>query len=129
MNIWSHFRKAQPKPHNQSWPIIVGGFYRSGTSLLRRLLDGHSRIHCGPEVKFWRDFYSDYIDDDLKHLRFFKTARSLGLPEDQLLSIFGNAYVEFLEQATRHHNKKRWADKNPENLLYLRQWNQLLDEK
>jgi hypothetical protein len=25
-------------------PIIIGGCYRSGTSLLRRMLDGHSRI-------------------------------------------------------------------------------------
>ncbi len=31
------------------WPIVVGGCLRSGTSLVRRLLDSHTRIHCGPE--------------------------------------------------------------------------------
>ena len=30
-------------------PIIVGGCFRSGTSLVRRLLNAHSRIFCGPD--------------------------------------------------------------------------------
>jgi Sulfotransferase family len=41
---------------SDSRPIVVGGCYRSGTSLVRRLLDSHPRIHCGPEVKLFRDY-------------------------------------------------------------------------
>lgn len=37
-------------------PIIIGGCYRSGTTLLRRLLDSHSNVHCRPEVKFFNDY-------------------------------------------------------------------------
>ena len=33
-------------------PIFVIGCFRSGTSLLRRILDSHSRIACPPESKF-----------------------------------------------------------------------------
>ncbi len=107
-------------------PIIVGGFYRSGTSLTRRLLDAHSRIHCGPEVKFFKDLRGDYLDDPLGHVRFFSTLPSLGLELDEIRDIFGRAFIEAHELATHKAGKVRWADKNPENVLYLEQWKHLL---
>ncbi len=107
-------------------PIIVGGFYRSGTSLVRRLLDSHSNIHCPPEIKFMKDFYGDYLKDDLAHVRFFKTVRALGLEEGELLNVFGKAYIQARESACLKLGKKRWADKNPENVLYLNRWDELL---
>jgi hypothetical protein len=108
-------------------PVIVGGFYRSGTSLVRRLLDSHTRIHCGPEVKFFRDFHADYLDveDPIAHLRFMSTARSL-LPEHDLLEILGAAFVKIHERAALQAGKPRWADKTPENLVFLDEWQRLL---
>jgi hypothetical protein len=110
-------------------PIVVGGCYRSGTSLVRRLLDSHSRIHCGPEVKFFRDFYANYIDveDPIAHLRFLTTAGSL-LPERERLEVLGGAFVELHERAARRAGKPRWADKVPENMVFLGQWERLLGE-
>ncbi len=112
----------------QDTPIIVGGFFRSGTSLVRRLLDSHSAISCVPEVKFFRDFFSNYSADRLAHLRFFSSVRSTGLSEKELLDIFGHAFIKCHEQAAKMSGKRRWADKNPENLIYLPQWQQLLGE-
>jgi hypothetical protein len=109
------------------WPIVVGGCHRSGTSLTRRILDAHPRIHCGPEVPFFRDFYGDYREDALEHLRFSTTVRSM-LPEDELLDVLGHAFVEVHERAARSAGKARWADKAPENVLYLRQWQSLLGD-
>lgn len=108
-------------------PIIVGGCFRSGTSLVRRLLNAHSRIYCGPEVKFFRDFYGDYFQDPLKHLRFAHSARSM-LSDDDLLGLLGRAFIDMHEQAAAQAGKVRWADKNPENVLYLAQWQRLLND-
>ncbi|MND63277.1 Sulfotransferase domain protein [compost metagenome] len=109
-------------------PIIVGGFYRSGTSLIRRLLDSHSRIYCGPEVKFLKDFYGEYIGDDLAHARLFSTVRSSPLSEHELLRIFGRAFIEFHTSAAARSGKIRWADKNPENVIHLKDWELLLSQ-
>lgn len=116
--------------NRDSHPIVVGGCYRSGTSLVRRLLDSHPRIHCGPEVKFFRDFHTDYLDveDPIPHLRFMATARSL-LSEGDLLEIFGGALVEIHERAARAAGKPRWADKVPENVVFLDEWQRLLGEE
>ena len=111
----------------QGAPIIIGGFYRSGTSLVRRLLDSHPNIYCGPEVKFFRDFFGNYINDPLANLRFFSSARTMGIEENQLLDIFGDAFIKAHELAMKLSGKRRWADKNPENLIYLEQWHYLLD--
>ncbi len=108
-------------------PIVVGGCHRSGTSLVRRILNAHSRIYCGPEIKFFRDFYADYFQDGIAHLRFTATARAM-LPENEALEILGAAFVRMHEQAARNHAKARWADKCPENVLYLEQWQRLLGE-
>jgi hypothetical protein len=112
-----------------SRPIVVGGCYRSGTSLVRRLFDSHPRIHCGPEVKLFRDFYDDYIgvEDSGAHLRFLATARSL-LPEDEVLEILGGALVEMHERAARAAGKARWADKVPENVVFLDEWQRILGD-
>jgi Sulfotransferase family len=109
-------------------PIIVGGCHRSGTSVIRRILNAHSRIHCGPEVKFFRDFFSDYFHDPIHHLRFTTTARSL-LPQPELFDLLGQAFLAVHEQAAALAGKPRWADKNPENVLYLAEWQRLLDTR
>ena len=109
----------------RSWPIVVGGCHRSGTSLVRRILNAHSRIFCGPEVKFFRDFFADYKEDPIRRLRFFSTARAV-LSEEELLEIFGKSFVALHDRAAAQAGKSRWADKNPENVLYLPQWQRLL---
>jgi hypothetical protein len=85
-------------------------------------------VHCGPEVPFFRDFYGDYFEDPLRHLRFTTAARTL-LPEDELLAVLGRAFVELHEQAAARRGKGRWADKAPENVLYLKAWERLLGDR
>jgi len=112
----------------REWPVIVGGCHRSGTSLLRRVLNAHSRIHCGPEVTFFRDLYGDYPADPLTHLRFFSTARTMASSSD-LLDIMGGGFIALHERAAARAGKVRWADKAPENVLYLGDWQRLLGDR
>jgi hypothetical protein len=79
-------------------------------------------------VKFFRDFFDDYFDDPLRHLRFFGSARSL-LDEDDLFAIAGRAFIDVHEQAASRAGKPRWADKNPENVLYTDAWHRLLGDE
>ena len=95
---------------------------------MRRIINALSRIYCGPEVKFFRDFYGEYMDDPLDHIRFITSARTM-LPESQILSVLGKAFVTMHELAAQNHGKPRWADKCPENVLYLHQWQQILGDK
>ncbi len=111
-----------------TWPIIVGGCHRSGTSLVRRILNAHPSIHCAPEVKFFRDFFGDFPGDPLAHARFAATARVL-LPEWDLLEVLGRAFIELHERAAARAGKPRWADKCPENVLYLDAWSRLLGDR
>jgi hypothetical protein len=107
------------------WPIVVGGCHRSGTSLLRRMLNAHPDIHCAPEVTFFRDFFGEFRDDPLRHLRFATTVREL-VPEDGALEVLGRAFVELHERAARAARKRRWADKSPDNVLHAGRWDALL---
>jgi hypothetical protein len=108
-------------------PIIVGGCHRSGTSLVRRVLNAHSAIHCGPEVKFFRDFYGHYADDPWAGMRFFATARTL-VDTTDLLAIAGAAFAAMHACAAEHAGKRRWADKSPENVLHLDDWSRILND-
>jgi hypothetical protein len=110
-----------------TWPIIVGGCHRSGTSLIRRILNAHSRIYCSAEVKFFRDFYADYVNDPVRHARFMTSARAM-LTEADLMDVLGRAFVAMHELAAAKVGKRRWADKNPENVRYLSEWRRLLGD-
>lgn len=56
------------------------------------------------------------------------SARSI-LPEADLLDVLGRAFVNLHERAAARAGKPRWADKNPENVLYNSQWQQLLGDQ
>lgn len=112
---------------NTQTPIIVGGFYRSGTSLFRRLLDSHSQIHCPAEIKLFSDIRGDYMNDPLAHGRFFQTlSKAMQLDKSTIVEIFGNTYVNIRQNHLTKINKSRWADKNPDNVLYLEDWQRVL---
>jgi hypothetical protein len=76
-------------------------------------------------VKFFSDLYSP---STVGSWRFLRTARSLGGTEE-VLEVIGQGFVELHERAARAVGKLRWADKTPENVLYTRQWDQLLGDR
>ena len=53
---------AASELHLDTVPIFMTGVFRSGTTLLRYVVDSHSRICCPPESKFLR-VLSELIGD------------------------------------------------------------------
>jgi len=112
---------------DSSFPIIIGGVHRSGTTLLRRLRNGHPKIFCPAEIKFHKDLLAQYLDDPLAHGRLGSSIRALDLPTETWLDAFGVALCRCYDIAARRTGKTRWADKNPENALNASHWDRLLD--
>ncbi|HYO29854.1 MAG TPA: sulfotransferase [Thermomicrobiales bacterium] len=111
------------------WPIVVGGCFRSGTTLVRRLLNAHPRIFCGPETSFFADWYHDYVEgDDIRWARFLEAIRHVAPPEDGLEVLLG-AVVELQRRAAARAGKARWASKEPHNVLHLDDWDRLLGDR
>jgi hypothetical protein len=89
-------------------PLFIVGGHRSGTTLLRYILDAHPRIACPPESKFIAG-----VEALLDYPQAQMGLRSLGLSTDELMAKL-RSFIEdvFMAYATRA-NKHRWADKTP----------------
>lgn len=93
-------------------PIVLGGCGRSGTTLLRMMLDSHRRICCGPESSLFR---RRAIDADWLADRF-------GFPRAEVAAIRDAArsrpaFIEgFAGLCMRKAGKARWAEKTPRNI-------------
>lgn len=110
-------------------PIIIGGSHRSGTTLVRRLLNGHPHIACPLEIKFHKDLLQQFPNDPLAHGRLGASINALGLAQEEWLDEFGRALVRCHEISAFRQGKRRWADKNPENSLNIEHWDRLLKEQ
>jgi hypothetical protein len=93
-------------------PVVIGGCGRSGTTLLRMMLDAHPRICCGPESSVFRRRALDPA----------ALAERFGIAPGALCAIhaaarsrpaFIEAFAALCLQAT---GKARWAEKTPRNI-------------
>lgn len=89
-------------------PIFVIGAQRSGTSLLRRILDSHSRITCPPESKFILPL--SQVLTDRKSLAGWD---SMGFDKQEVDKAMGRFVRSFFDAYTKAQGKARWAEKTP----------------
>ena len=95
-------------------PIVIGGSQRSGTTLLRVMLDSHPHIACGPETSllaggFLPDKLARRFDTTLEHV-----AELHGAANDHA------QFVElFLSDYATRRGKQRWAEKTPQNIRHI----------
>ncbi|MGD0770983.1 MAG: sulfotransferase [Tepidisphaeraceae bacterium] len=99
----------------QNGHVFVGGAGRSGTTLMRVLLDAHRRICCGPELKV---------------LPYVSELYQLTLAMGSVTEAYGNTladvqgcFRQFVESLSanfrRASGKPRWAEKTPHNVLSM----------
>jgi protein-tyrosine sulfotransferase len=95
-------------------PVIVAGSQRSGTTLLRVILDSHPRIACGPESSL---LTGSFLPD--------KLAERFETPLDEVWALHDRAsdhahFVElFLTRYAQRRGRSRWAEKTPQNIRHL----------
>ncbi|MFR9676024.1 sulfotransferase family protein [Streptomyces sp. TR06-5] len=125
---------AEPAPRAAGPPVFVGGCPRSGTTLLRTMLDSHPDLAVPHETQFvvpaWRrrNEFGDLSRADNRRaaarwvleLPKSRFSERIGIPEDELVEAFGEASptigslmaTPFVRYAV-HAGKPRWGDKRP----------------
>lgn len=99
-------------PEGQVPPIFVVGSPRSGTTLLRLILDSHPRISCGEETHFLRRLGS-IVGDDWPLVATYSLDRAWWL--DRIRDL----YTSFQAEVLARSGKARWAEKDPTYTLHL----------
>lgn len=93
-------------------PIFVIGSPRSGTTLLRLILDSHPRISCGEETHFLRDLEAIVG-------RNWGLVSTYGLDRAWWLDHIRELYAGFQAEVLARSGKARWAEKDPTYTLHL----------
>ncbi len=98
-------------------PIFLLGTQRSGTTLLRLILDSHRRIAIGHESGFMRAVEAtknlpDYIYGQGWYRRF-------GLDDGNMNSRLQDFYSGIFGHYAWSRGKSRWGEKTPDNILLL----------
>lgn len=95
-------------------PIFVLGCQRSGTSLMRRILDSHSNIACPPESGFIVQLSGVYEIE-----RSIKCLETMGFSKADVLEQMRIFAAHFFEEYATAKGKGRWADKTPHYLNHV----------
>ncbi len=93
-------------------PIFVIGCPRSGTTLLRMMLDSHPRLSCGEETHFLREL-QPIVGERWPLLETY------GFPREYWLERIRELYERFQADYLARRGKARWVDKDPVYTLCL----------
>lgn len=106
-------------------PIFIGGAGRSGTSLVRSILNAHSRIAIGAELKVtpliarFRNQFTHYQAHLQEH--FF-------VQPENIDTIIKNLITSLLDKYRRHADKPRLGEKTPNNVFFFPPLHQMFPE-
>jgi hypothetical protein len=93
-------------------PIFVVGCQRSGTTLVRLMLDSHPNISCGPETRFLADL-AKVTGENWTRLAHF------GFDQQYWHRSVATFFEQIQQDYAASRGKTRWADKTPRYALSL----------
>ncbi len=102
-------------------PILILGCHRSGTSLLRRCLNSHSRISCPPETLFLES-----LAQMLDYPRAEDGLDAIGMTREEAAEDLRETVDRWMRRHAARQGKHRWADKSPGVLAHLDGLDQLV---
>lgn len=105
-------------------PVFIVGVPRSGTTLLRVILDSHPNLAVGPECPWIAGNYGDLVS--FRHLFESLISNNSGPVENlngvnqtTVASALGIAINEILLAYAHNNGKKRWLEKTPDNIAFV----------
>ena len=101
-------------------PIFIVGCQRSGTTLLRLILDSHPNISCGPETLFLVDFVERVTGE-----RHWRHLAQFGFPKEYWQERVAALVDTVQSDYARRRGKVRWADKTARYAVHLDQIDRL----
>lgn len=102
-----------------SRPIFIVGSPRSGTTILRLLLDSHPNISCGPESKFLIDINNLVCD------KYWHAVTEFGFDKSYWQLKNAQYFSDFQYEYAYKRGKKRWAEKTPAYSMNIETINEL----
>lgn len=104
--------------------LFIFGCQRSGTTLLRYILDSHSKISCPPETKFILPlveniYENDYVVDAFKSIKLKKEFRHY----------IANFVNDILTDYAKSKKKMIWADKSCHHIYIIESIKKIFSKK
>ena len=114
--VWSPGPRALPLAGagipSSTAPVVIGGCGSSGTTLLRRMLDRHPEVFCGPESTIFLRRMS--ATSDIVQRFGFEAAQIAAWRRESCTRV---EFIERFQAACLARSGKRvWAEKTPENV-------------
>lgn len=99
---------------DQNRPFFIVGCHRSGSTLLRYLLDSHPQLACPPESKFITGLAAFLKDPQTRG-----GMHSLGLRTERVYDLLRGVADGALSFFAKQQGKPYWVDKTPNHALIL----------
>jgi len=102
-------------------PVFILGVPRSGTTLLRTLLDSHPAIACGPETPWLAGHQPRSVMELWSFLREHEAGycSSYGMDKAVATSAARALVSTLMDRYAAARGKTRWAEKTPDNVLHV----------